>query len=110
MDLVTSYMLMYESSRSRYKIKRNAIRRFVDDNAVIHVDESHKGEAERIAEDIQATGGKTADSIHTACAIIAECDSFLTTDERLLKYKSDRIQIADPTKFVRFIGGEINDG
>lgn len=109
-DLVTSYMLMYENSRNRFETKRNAIRRFVEDNAVIHVDESHKDEAEHIAEDIQATGVKSADSIHTACAIIAKCDYFLTTDDRLLKYKSDRIQIVDPTEFVRLIGGEINDG
>ena len=108
-ELVTSYMLLYENSRNRFETKRNAILRFIEDNAVIIVDEGHKDEAEAIAKEIQETGVKPADSIHTACAMIAKCDYLLTTDDRLLKYKSDRIKIVDPSEFVRLIGGEINE-
>lgn len=108
-ELVTSYMLLYENSRNRFETKRNAILRFIEDNAVINVDEGHKDEAEVIAKEIQETGVKPADSIHTACAMIAKCDYLLTTDDRLLKYKSDRIKIVDPSEFVRLIGGEINE-
>ena len=36
-----------------------------------------------------------------ACAILAESDYFLTTDDRLLKYETDKIKIVDPTEFIR---------
>ncbi len=55
----------------------------------------------RIAEGIISTGAKTVDAYHVACAILAESDYFLTTDDRLLKYKTDKVQIIDPTEFIR---------
>ena len=54
----------------------------------------------KIAEDIKKTRLKTKDSLHVACAIVAECDYFLSTDKRLLKYKDKRIQILNPIDFV----------
>ena len=68
---------------------------------VAFIDSSQKQDVERIAKDIQATGVKPADSIHAACAILSKCDYILTTDDRLLKYKDSRIEIVDPTEFVR---------
>ncbi len=42
-----------------------------------------------------------ADAYHVACAILSESDYFLSTDDRLLKYKTDRIKMSDPTDFKR---------
>ena len=58
-------------------------------------------EVKKIADEIIATGIKTADAYHTACAILARCDYMITTDDRLLKYNSDRIRVIDPTDFIR---------
>lgn len=44
---------------------------------------------------------KTADAYHTACAILAGCDYMITTDDRLLKYESEEIEVVDPTEFIR---------
>ena len=104
-ELAASYMLTYENSRNRVETKKAAIDQFLEDNVVIYIDDSHSEEAERIAGLIQATGVKSADSIHTACAIMAHCDYLITTDDRLLKYKDERISIVDPTEFVRIIEG-----
>ena len=41
------------------------------------------------------------DALHLACAILSSCDYFITTDIRLLKYKTNRIRLADPVQFVR---------
>ena len=49
------------------------------------------------------TGIKSADAAHIACAILAECDYFLTTDDRVLKYKSDRIKIMNPVEFLKIL-------
>ena len=103
--MAASYMLTYENSRNRVETKKAAIDQFLEDNVVIYIDDSHSEEAERIAGLIQATGVKSADSIHTACAIMAHCDYLITTDDRLLKYKDERISIVDPTEFVRIIEG-----
>ncbi len=54
------------------------------------------------------TGVKQKDANHVACAIISGCDYFLTTDRRLLKYKTDGIKIMNPIEFVK-IWEEMNN-
>ena len=102
-ELATSYMLIYENSKNRFEIKRKAIEQFMKDNTTIYIDESYSREAEIIANEIQNTGVKSADAIHTACAILAKCNFLLTTDDRLLKYKTDSINIVDPIEFIRSV-------
>ena len=97
-QLASSYMLMYENSKNRSETKRRAIEQFVANNTSVYIDETH-------AETIAATGVKSADAIHTACAILTKSDYLLTTDDRLLKYKNDNIMIVNPTEFIRLIGG-----
>ena len=44
---------------------------------------------------------KKKDAYHVACAIIAECKYFITTDDRLLKYQSEKITLVTPGEFIR---------
>ena len=104
-QLASSYMLMYENSKNRSETKRRAIEQFVANNTSVYIDETHSSEVENLAETIAATGVKSADAIHTACAILTISDYLLTTDDRLLKYKNDNIMIVNPTEFIRLIGG-----
>ena len=108
-ELASSYMLIYENSRNRFEIKRKAIEQFIKDNTAFYVDERYSEEVEILANEIQRSGIKSADAIHTACAIIANCDFMITTDDRLLKYKSDKIMIVNPTEFIIEIGSANND-
>lgn len=106
-ELASSYMLDYECSRNPHEMRRGIIRGFLDNNAVVYLDEGgNKDKVEKLAEQIKATGIKPADAIHTACAILLNCDFFLTTDDRLLKYKSEQIEVVDPIDFIKRIGGE----
>ena len=41
------------------------------------------------------------DAYHVACAIEAECGYFLSTDGRLLKYRSNEIALLNPLDFLR---------
>ena len=50
------------------------------------------------------TGVKEKDAAHIACALLAGCEYFITTDDRLLKYENDRIGIVTPVEFLRKIG------
>lgn len=109
LELVSSYMLFFENSRNRSATKSLSIKQFIENNSVVYVDETHSEDIEKLAKTIQLTGVKSADAIHTACAIFAKCDYLLTTDDRLLKYKSEYISIVNPTEFIRLIGGAGNE-
>lgn len=58
-------------------------------------------EAKKIAEGIMATGVKGMDALHVACAILAGSDYLITTDDRLLKYQTEKIQVVTPGEFIR---------
>ncbi|MCM1322130.1 MAG: hypothetical protein NC041_06395 [Bacteroides sp.] len=101
LELAASYVLQYENSRNPLRSKRNSIWNFVKENLIAYIDIDRADEVKKIADEIIETGVKTADAYHTACAILSECDYLITTDDRLLKYKSDKIKIVDPTTFIR---------
>ncbi|MBO5559101.1 hypothetical protein [Ruminococcus sp.] len=109
LELATSFILAYENSKNRVEEKRNAIASFMESYSTIYVSGEFKERAETIANEIMSTGVKAADALHTACAIISGCEYMLTTDDRLLKYKSDKIKIVNPTEFIMIIGGTEND-
>ena len=108
LELVSSYMLFFENSRNQSVTKSKAIKQFIVNNTSVYIDETRSIDVEKLAKTIQSSGVKSADAIHTACAILAKCDYLLTTDDRLLKYKNDSISIVDPTEFIRLIGGADN--
>ena len=109
LELATSFVLTFENSKNRVEEKRNAIASFMEEYSSIYISGTCKDRADTIASEIMATGVKSADALHTACAIIARCDYMLTTDDRLLKYRSDKIRIVNPTEFIMIIGGIDND-
>lgn len=47
------------------------------------------------------TAIKEKDAYHVACAIKAECNYFVTTDDRLLKFQSEKIKLVTPGEFIR---------
>ena len=77
LELVSSYMLFFENSRNRSVTKSKAIKQFIVNNTSVYIDETHSKDVEKLAETIQATGVKSADAIHTACAILAKCNYLL---------------------------------
>jgi predicted nucleic acid-binding protein len=86
-----------ENSDNPFEVRRIAIDDFFK-YAVLNVEESD--ELINIADGIKRAGLKTKDSLHIASAIVAQCDYFLTTDDRLLKYHDDRIRILNPIDVV----------
>ena len=64
----------------------------------------HKKYVRETADKIMKTGVKEKDAAHIACALLAGCEYFITTDDRLLKYENDRIGIVTPVEFLRKIG------
>ena len=58
---------------------------------------------EEIAEALSKIGVKPMDALHVACAIEAQAECFLTTDNALLRKmsKHDKIRVVDPVDFIR---------
>lgn len=99
-DLVTSYILVAENSANRFDSKRNDIQRFIDTYTHTYVSEDSSAKVKGLAEDIMNTGVKLMDACHVACAIIAGCDYFISTDKRLLKYKTTDIKMVNPIDYI----------
>lgn len=101
LELVTSYVLDYENSRNRSLQKKMTIERFMKEYTSIYVSDRNISEIGKYADDIMKTGVKEKDAYHVACAIIAQCKYFITTDDRLLRYHSESINLVTPGEFIR---------
>lgn len=100
-ELVTSYVLDFENSRNRSVQKKTAIEKFMKDYTALYVSNKNEEDIKKIATLIMGTGVKEKDAYHVACAIRAECNYFVTTDDRLLKYQSEKITLVTPGEFIR---------
>ena len=102
LELVSSFVLAFENSQNPYEARRETIKRFIEHNASIYLNRSFQDMIATKRDEIMATGIKYKDASHLACAIQANCDIFITTDKRLLKYHTDAIKIINPTEFFIF--------
>lgn len=100
LELVTSYMLRYECGQNPYEMRRKAIMQFIDTHAAAYIGLERKSEIESMARDVMKTGVKFKDACHVASAIYAECVYFVSTDLRLLKYRTGKIKMVTPPEFV----------
>lgn len=103
LDLVASYVLLYENSRNPHENRRKIIYNFIKQNISLYIDVDRGDEVKLMADEIIATGIKVADAYHVASAIIGNAAYFLTTDNRLLKYNTNRIVLLDPVSFIRHL-------
>lgn len=107
--MASSYILRYENNQNPYRIRQDAITKFLQHTSV-YVDQLHASEIAGSAKLIAETGIKPKDSLHVACAIYAHCDYFLTTDDRLLKYHDENIELINPLYFIERWEAITNDG
>jgi len=105
-NFVWSFILEFENSKNPYALRRETIRKF-SYRCTQYVDESNANDVIKIAKPIMETGVKEKDSLHIACAIHTSCDYFLTTDDRLLKYQTNRIKLINPMQFINEMEGNL---
>ena len=99
-SLYSSYMLYFEISGIPTESNREHITKFVSDYSAVYIDEEYENEIVPLATEIMDTGVRRKDSIHLACALIAGCDYLITTDKRMLKYKTEKLKVVNPIEFV----------
>jgi predicted nucleic acid-binding protein len=84
-----------------FEDNKEHILKFVNEFSSFFISEKSEARIKAVSDEITATGIKYKDSVHLACSIIAGCDYFITTDDRVLKFKTDRIKIVNPIEFVK---------
>ena len=69
--------------------------------AIEDVEENHK--LIETSKELNKRGFHKLDSLHIACAIVAKCEYFLTTDDQILKRARllNNIKINDPIGFIK---------
>lgn len=105
LELASSFILDYENSCNPYMDRKIAIKNFLDDNVSDYLGSEKSEEVIEKAKIVMAAGGKMKDSCHIVCDEMMKCDYLLTTDKRMLKYKSDTLKLLDPIEFIDLLNG-----
>ena len=105
LDLASSFILDYENSCNPYSDRKSAITNFLDENVLDYVGSDKSELIKSNAKKIMDSGVKMKDACHIACAELMNCDYLLSTDKRMLKYKSDSIKLLNPIEFLNLISG-----
>lgn len=100
LELAASYILEAENSVNPFEVKRTDIQAFVDRYAKVYIGINMDQEVRKAASEIMKSGVKLMDACHVACAMLAGCEIFFSTDKRLLKYQTDGIRIINPVTFI----------
>jgi predicted nucleic acid-binding protein len=99
-ELAWSYIMDFEVSFNPFSHRKNQILKWKN-IAIIDINESEKVIA--LANEIMRKNIRPKDTLHLACAIEAECDYFITTDEKILNKSIENIIVIDPIDFVKMI-------
>lgn len=102
-ELATSHILHYENSQCQNEIRKESVANFIKAYSKIHIDMSCGERVLKLSEKIISKGVKLKDAYHLASAMLAECDYFLSTDYRLLKYKTNEIILLNPVEFIKVL-------
>ena len=103
LDLVCSYMSVYENNDNPHEERKLSITDFFG-YASLFIDYTKAKKVEEKAAVIMECGIKNKDAIHIACAIEAECDYIITTDDDLVRKSIDNeIIICNPIDFIRIL-------
>ena len=106
--LITSTVVSYENSLYPDNVARVWVTRCL---ALAQENQLINAQIRRRAETLEREGLKALDALHIACAEAANCDTFITCDDRLVKRYRRRAQmlgVCTPTEFVELEtrGGE----
>jgi predicted nucleic acid-binding protein len=99
-ELVWSYILEAENSANPFEERMGAIFDWKR-KAIIEIKENT--ELLKKALKLKKIGLRSKDAIHISCAIMAKCNYFLTTDDKILNKNNliKEISIIDPITFIK---------
>jgi len=101
-ELVWSYILDYENKFNPFVERKNTITEW---KKLTTVNVEEEVQIIKEATELKKKGVKSKDALHIACAVFAECDYFLTTDQELLKKSKSykKIEVINPINLLTII-------
>ena len=98
--LIWSYVLDYENAQNPFRERREQIIKW---KRYAHIDMEAQEDILQLAKSLNQQGLKKFDALHLACAINAQAEYFLTTDNGILKKAkiNQNIQIINPIDFIK---------
>ena len=100
LDLYSSFILFHEINDNPIQSNKEHIVSLINEYSSVFISEDRENDIRPLSGEIMKTGIKKKDATHLACSIIAGCDYFISTDKRVLNYKTDGVKIVNPIKFV----------
>jgi predicted nucleic acid-binding protein len=92
--------LLYENEENPDSFNRDSIAKFFT-NAVEYIGNEDIGDIRLTTAELIKQGLKMKDAAHLACAIKANCDYFITTDDKLIKkYLGNKIKVRTLITFL----------
>jgi predicted nucleic acid-binding protein len=98
--LIWSYILDYENNKNPYQERKERIKSW---KKYATEDIQENSALIEKAKLLNKKGLQKIDSLHIACAILAKCEYFLTTDDKILKRAKliNDINVDDPIGFIK---------
>jgi len=93
-------MLSFEINENPFEDNKEHILQFLDEYVAYFISRECKNEILPLTNEIMTTGIKLKDAVHLSCAIVGGCAYFITTDKRVLNFKTDKINIVSSIDFV----------
>jgi predicted nucleic acid-binding protein len=102
LELVWSYILDYENSENPYRERRESIEGWKD---LCNQDIDASDQILANVAVLEKSGIKTKDAIHLSCAMEADCDYFIMTDDKLIKKTSklNKVKVISPIGFLKVL-------
>ena len=100
-DLVSSLFVVFENGKKKNPMIKEQITAFIKNNSKEYVGGTAIPKMKDSVKEIESSGVKALDASHIAAAIYSGCDYFITTDDRLLRFETDKIKIVDPIQFIK---------
>ncbi|WP_031432416.1 PIN domain-containing protein [Methylomarinum vadi] len=99
-ELIWSYILDYENSKNPFQERKRQISKWRN---YANFDVGESPQLIELAKSLLTTGVKRLDALHISCAILANSDYFLTTDDGIIKKAAtiQEVKITDPIGFIK---------
>ncbi len=99
-------MLDFENAQNPFEQRKETVQNWRE---IAFVDINEDDKVISLAEKIASKGLKPKDALHIACAIVAGCEYFITTDSKILNKSVEGIILIDPIEFIKLEEDIYND-
>lgn len=104
--LAWSYILDFENAQNPFELRKEIIRKWRE---IAYIDIEANDKVINLAEKIAVMGIKPKDALHIACAVVADCEYFITTDSKILNKGIKDIKLTDSNGFIKLEEDNYND-